>query len=343
MRYPWANTVLLLLLTIQFTTGVGGLITGSEGYSWILWLHGVAAYAVTALIYWKGLIIFDAFKRRWCWSLGRFGFILLTVLLLATLVTGFLWSYGGPLYLSGLSLIVLHGFLAVLLIGFLAWHTAAKLYVWRIPHARSRRTFFRLATFGLAGLAVRQLAEPAKIFTTLPGAARRFTGSYEVGSFTGIFPVTSWLFDRPQPIAIATWRLVVEGAVECPLRLSYSELKQLASDTETALLDCTGGFYTTQAWRGVYLMRLLDMAGVKPEARSVTVEAVSGYGRRFSLATARTCLLATEVADQPLIHGHGLPLRLVVPGQRGYDWVKWVARIRLNETSQCWQPPLPLQ
>jgi DMSO/TMAO reductase YedYZ molybdopterin-dependent catalytic subunit len=88
---------------------------------------------------------------------------------------------------------------------------------------------------------------------------------------------------------------------------------------------------------------VLDRAGIKASARSLAVESTSGYGRRFSLAEARHLLLATQVADQPLDHVHGFPLRLVAVKHRGFDWVKWVGRIRLNETSEIWQPPVPLQ
>lgn len=343
MRYPWANTLLLVLLMIQLVTGLGGLISGAEEFSWVLWLHGLGGYALAVLIYWKGVIIFDVFRRRWRWSLSRWGFIVLTLLLLTILVTGWIWSYAGRFYLFGMSLINIHGLLACLLLGLLIWHAATKWYVWRIPQARNRRAFLRLGGVVLVGLVLRQLAEPAKALASLPGAVRRFTGSYEVGSFTGIFPATSWLFDHPQPVEAESWQLVVEGAVERPISLSYSELSELAEDTETVLLDCTGGFYTVQEWTGVHLARLLEMAEVKPSARSVTVEAVSGYGRRFSLPIARSCLLATHVAQEPLDHGHGFPLRLVVPDHRGYDWVKWVARIQVNETSHLLQPPLPLQ
>lgn len=343
MRYPWANTILLTLLIVQLATGFGGLISGSQDFSWVLWLHGVGGYTLAILLYWKGAIIFNAFKRHWKLSSSRLGFIILTLLLVAILVTGWLWSYAGSTYLLGMSLIVLHGFLACSLMVLLVWHTLAKWYVWRIPMARNRRAFLRLGSLGLAGLIIRQLAEPAKAVTNLPGTQRRFTGSYETGSFSGIFPVTSWLSDRPALVNIETWRLEIEGAVNHPLSLTYTQLTQLISDTKIALLDCTGGFYTTQEWRGVPLAHLLDMVGVTPMARSVTIEAVSGYGRRFPLALAQECLLATSVAGQPLNHGHGFPIRLVVPGRRGYDWVKWVSRIHLNETSHLWQPPFPLQ
>ena len=343
MRYPWANTVLLTILALQLITGLAGLMSGAERLSWVLWLHGVGGYALGVLIYWKGVIIFDVFRRRWRWSLKRLLFILLTVLLLITLSSGFMWSYAGPIYLSGFSLIVLHGLAACGIFALLVWHTVVKWYVWRIPASRNRRAFMRLGGLGLAGLVLRQLAEPTKALTQLPGATRRFTGSYETGSYTGIFPATSWLFDYPSPVYSDEWSLVVDGAVTRPLRFTYEELQELATDTTTALLDCTGGFYTTQVWRGVYVARLLDQAGLTSTAQSLTVEAVSGYGRRFSLTTAQTCLLAISVADKPLTHGHGAPLRLVVPGHRGYDWVKWVARLQVNETSHLWQPPLPWQ
>jgi DMSO/TMAO reductase YedYZ molybdopterin-dependent catalytic subunit len=242
-----------------------------------------------------------------------------------------------------MSLIVLHGFLAVALIGLLAWHTLAKWFIWRVPSSHDRRAVIYLGGLSLIGLALRQVAEPAKALAALPGAARRFTGSYETGSFTGIFPTTSWLFDHPELVNLAGWRLVVEGAVEQPLSFSYTELETLAKQDQIALLDCTGGFYTEQNWTGLPLGHLLDLAKVKPTARSVTVIAASGYGRRFPLTVARGCLLATHVAGQPLSHGHGFPLRLVAPDYRGYDWVKWVTRIQVNETSHRWQPPLPLQ
>ena len=42
-------------------------------------------------------------------------------------------------------------------------------------------------------------------------------------------------------------------------------------------------------------------------------------------------------------HGHGFPARLVAPGKRGFEWVKWVTSIQVNESPKWLQPPLPLQ
>ena len=35
MRYPWANTLLLVLVLLQLATGLGGLTGGTEGLGWL--------------------------------------------------------------------------------------------------------------------------------------------------------------------------------------------------------------------------------------------------------------------------------------------------------------------
>ena len=118
----------------------------------------------------------------------------------------------------------------------------------------------------------------------------------------------------------------------------------LTSDAElTATIDCTGGWYSTQRWRGVPVAEVLALAGPTEAAASVTFTSVTGYYRRFSLDEAGRYLLATHVGDQALSNGHGFPMRLVAPGKRGFEWVKWVERIEVNKTSKWLQPPLPLQ
>jgi DMSO/TMAO reductase YedYZ molybdopterin-dependent catalytic subunit len=47
------------------------------------------------------------------------------------------------------------------------------------------------------------------------------------------------------------------------------------------------------------------------------------------LAEARQALLALQVGDELRDHGHGAPLRLVAPGRRGFQWVKWVTQIEV--------------
>ena len=189
MRYPWANTVLLILLTAQLFTGVGALLSGAERSQWVIWLHILGAYAVVVVLFWKGAVIIRAIRRRPAVTASRAGFLLLAGLLLMTLAAGFLWSYSGPYYIGGFTLITIHGFLAAITFLVMVWHVLVKRVIFRVPKAYDRRAFLRLGGISLAGLFLWLADRPVQAAFGLPGAARRFTGSYEIGSFTGAFPL----------------------------------------------------------------------------------------------------------------------------------------------------------
>lgn len=342
MRYTWANTILFILLISQIMTGFWGLMSGLEAFSWVLWSHGIGGYAIVFILFWKGAIIMATIKRR-RFTLSTLGFSVLAIVVLTILLTGLLWTHTGPIAMGRFSLMTIHANLTILFALLFLWHVLARRFIFRVPKARDRRAFLRLGGTILAGLATWQVADRVKAAAGWPGAIRRFTGSYETGSLTGRFPMVSWLFDFPDPVDMNDWHLKISGAVKEPVTLSYDDLTALAVDRLTETLDCTGGWYSTQVWHGVNLGRLLELAGLTEQAESLTIEAVSGYRRRFPLSEARQYLLALQVAEHPLPHGHGAPLRLVAPGRRGFDWVKWVVRIRVNETSHLWQPPIPLR
>jgi DMSO/TMAO reductase YedYZ molybdopterin-dependent catalytic subunit len=264
-------------------------------------------------------------------------------LLLATLFSGLLWTFFGPKYLFGFSVITIHIFLAVFLFTLIAWH--AIVYRWIIgrPEVRDRRAFLHSSSLLAAGLVVWLTSVRAKRLLNLPGAGRRFTGSYEIGSFSPNFPSVSWINDRPKPVAIENWRLHVSGAIEKPLTLDYHQLSDLAQIQQTEVLDCTGGWYSQQSWIGVPLAAVLELASPTAAGRSITFQSITGYNRRFSMTMADSILLATHVAGETLSHGHGYPLRLVIPGERGLNWVKWLTHILINTTPHYLQSPLPTQ
>jgi DMSO/TMAO reductase YedYZ molybdopterin-dependent catalytic subunit len=163
----------------------------------------------------------------------------------------------------------------------------------------------------------------------LPGAGRRFTGSREAGSFAGnAFPSSSWVADQPRPLDAATWRLTVGGAVARSLTLTYDELVAMG-DALDATLDCTGGFYSAQHWRGARVGRLLDRAQPLPGAGWVRFTSITGYRWSLPLHEAASALLATHTGDEPLAYEHGAPARLVAPGRRGFEWVKWLVRVEV--------------
>ena len=120
---------------------------------------------------------------------------------------------------------------------------------------------------------------------------------------------------------------------------SYEEISRF-SDRIEATLDCTGGFYSTQAWEGVWLDRLITDTR---HALSLEVRSVTGYSRRFAVEDRGQLLLATRLGGAALDAGHGYPVRLVAPKRRGFWWVKWVTSVHLDEVPQWWQLPFPIQ
>ena len=89
-------------------------------------------------------------------------------------------------------------------------------------------------------------------------------------------PVTQWLFDPVPRIDPAGWRLRAAGR-----ELDLAALAARPQRTVRAVLDCTGGWYTEQDWRGVPLAEL----GLPP-GRSIEVVSATGYRRRFPAAEA---------------------------------------------------------
>lgn len=110
----------------------------------------------------------------------------------------------------------------------------------------------------------------------------------------------------PRPLDPGASSLEVSGLVGQPLRLSLGELDP--GDEAVATLDCTGGFYSTQRWRGTSVAELVRRARAAPGARHLRIVSHTGYRWSFPIGEAERLLLATHVGDEPLSHEHGGPL-----------------------------------
>jgi hypothetical protein len=237
---------------------------------------------------------------------------------------------GGSFALAGFGLLNWHILLGFLLAVAVGGHMLARARPLRRRDVRGRRQVLQFGALLGGAVALWPAQQVFERALALPGARRRFTGSRDAGSFTGnAFPATSWVADAPRPIAPEDWRLRIEGAVADPMTLTYADLAP-AGDEMVATLDCTGGFFSTQRWGGLRVGRLLDRATMAQAAAWISFVSVTGYRWTLPLDEARGALLATHVTDEPLAHEHGGPVRLVAPGRRGFQWVKWVTRIEVR-------------
>lgn len=237
---------------------------------------------------------------------------------------------------------------------FLASSAALSVAAWRSPHlfadkrAESPRTF--------PGLITRQ-HQPANLEMPFPTLDRFITSNDR-------FFVRSH-FAVPD-VDAKTWKLRVEGAVQRPLELSLEEIRQLATRTNTVLLECSGnsrvfivprpaglpwefGAVGTAEWSGVPLAALLDRAGVRDGAVEVILEGSdTGETKEFPVPfqtpgripfarslpidkARRDVLLAHRMNGEELSKAHGYPLRAVVPDWYGMASVKWLSKIIVTD------------
>lgn len=133
----------------------------------------------------------------------------------------------------------------------------------------------------------------------------------------------------PKSVDIDAFRLTVSGRVKTTLDLTYAELQALPAITQVVLLICHGSHVDNARWTGVPVSALLDQAGILPDAREITFIALDRYSRTLSLDIVREqgTFIAYKVNGEAIPLKHGYPLRLVVKGQYGENWVKWLRQI----------------
>jgi DMSO/TMAO reductase YedYZ molybdopterin-dependent catalytic subunit len=237
----------------------------------------------------------------------------------------------------------------------------------------SRRDIVRggLALAGLGMLGIPEWALPALAqgetlvpFTdlpptvnTTPAADRRII---DIRKIDGVFTPRDQFFTTQHyghpDVDPAAFRLKVSGLVNKPIELSLDELKKMKSTDLIFGFECSGnrrplqGLSSNGRWTGVPLKTVLDMAGVKPNAKEFVffgadkgeedvdfrgniTKVVQQFGRSMSREKSLSpeLLLAYNMNGEPLTKHQGFPLRLIVPGWYGVTNVKWLSEIYLQE------------
>jgi DMSO/TMAO reductase YedYZ molybdopterin-dependent catalytic subunit len=320
------NLVLLGAVGTLVTTGLVAWLVPEAAALPLYLLHRVAGVALVLALVWKYAIARRSLVRRVPrGDRSVWAGVAAAVLLVPSAGLGLAWtsglvSFDRPWSYSALNI---HVFAGLALATLVVAHALAR--VERRAGGPGRRSLLRLGAFGAVALVATAAFDRVSV-------DRRASGSRNAGSFTGNdFPFTSWTFDGVPALDPAAWRLIVAGEVARPVTLSLEDLAALPRREVTAVLDCTGGWWTEQRWSGIPLASLLDTHGAG-DAASVEVISVTGHRWSFDRDDIDKAILATHVGAGPLSAGHGYPLRLVVPGRRGFTWIKWVGAIAVERT-----------
>ncbi len=322
------NLALLVVVPLLVATGLLAWVTSGAIAIALLVMHRVAGVGVVLVLAWKYGIARRSVRRR---SRGGSGLSLAvgglaSIALLLVLGLGLAWSMGIVSFDRPLtySLLNVHVFVGVALVPLMVAHAARR---WESRPALAdlggRRVVLRALAVGIGAVVATAALDRA-------GLARRSTGSRAAAAFSGNdFPLTIWAFDAVPAIDAAIWRLQVDGEVASPGAIAYDELVAMPVTERDALLDCTGGWWTEQRWRGVTLADLLARHGVRASAQRVDIVSQTGHAWSFPIGEADRLLIATHVGGETLSAGHGYPARLIAPDHRGFQWIKWVSQVHV--------------
>lgn len=145
-----------------------------------------------------------------------------------------------------------------------------------------------------------------------------------------------------------SWHFRIWGAVEKPLRLSWSEFNQLPRVRKIYDVHCVTRWskFNTE-WEGVPLSYFLEAGLVKPkpDAKFIMQHAEYDFSANLPLeiALSERFMLATYYNGEPIAPEHGYPLRGLVgalPGERSnrdvYLWkgAKWLRGIEFMDADR---------
>jgi len=326
------DRLLAVLVVLMAATGLLTLRAGRPDDAWLFVAHGIGAGVLTVAVALKirRSVPRAVGGRHW----GRLGLgLAISIGVVAALAAGYLWVALGQIVwldVAGLvrwTLLTVHAWIGLVLLPLVIVHLLPRR--WRLlrPAAGSlERARDRLLTRrsllvggGLLGAAV-GLRGVVDAVDVMRGGQRRFTGSRWL-SAGGVPPPTTFFGEPPPAIDLAAWRLRVGGA-----SFTLDGLRAVGETRKTAVLDCTSGWALETDWQGVSLAAVLDAAGARRDGE-VLVRSLTGWAALLAPDELEGCFLAWGCAGATLPFANGAPLRLVAPGRRGLDWVKWIASI----------------
>jgi DMSO/TMAO reductase YedYZ molybdopterin-dependent catalytic subunit len=125
----------------------------------------------------------------------------------------------------------------------------------------------------------------------------------------------------------------VSGLVARPGDYSLEQIRALPRVRQNTRHVCVEGWDVIGNFGGARISDFLALAGADPAARFLVFGCADGYYESLDMASARHAmsLLCYEMYGEPLLRGHGAPLRLVLPTKLGYKSAKYLTRLEVTD------------
>lgn len=152
-----------------------------------------------------------------------------------------------------------------------------------------------------------------------------------------------WGIDHPgisshnPKIDLETYTLEIDGEVEKPVTLRWSEILKVPKTVSTSDFHCVEGWSVLDCkWEGIMFRQVMDLVRPTEKAGFVTFTCADGYTTSLSIQelSRDDVLLAYGLNGKPLEEGIGFPLRLVVPDKYAYKSALWLIKVTFTSKKE---------
>jgi DMSO/TMAO reductase YedYZ molybdopterin-dependent catalytic subunit len=146
------------------------------------------------------------------------------------------------------------------------------------------------------------------------------------------FPAESQV-ENVAEIRFKPWTVSVIGEVENPIVLTLANITSIQPRTVYAEFAPSEKRWSN--WTGLPILDVLEAANVSDRAEKITITAVDGYEKNYTLQQVEEgeMLIGYAENDYPLSHSDGGPYRLFAPTDQykwAQFWVKFISEIYVS-------------
>ncbi|WP_292319452.1 molybdopterin-dependent oxidoreductase [Caldisphaera sp.] len=135
-------------------------------------------------------------------------------------------------------------------------------------------------------------------------------------------------------VELNKYRLSIKGDVVKEVELTYSQLEELSRDIGEKDFHCvTGWSVKGKRWKGINLLDLINLSGLKSESKWIIAISMSGYSSTIPIEKdiLENTYVVIEMDGNKLNPEAGFPARIYSPDLFGWKGSKWLSSLYISE------------